>query len=63
VTEIASITYRAERVLGMRFSNPVAQAGKIDLLRARDTDEETIQACADLARRMSLQAMIVKERE
>jgi len=61
VTEIASITYRPRKILGIHFSCPVAQAGKIDLLRARDTDEETIQACLNLARRMSLQAMIVNE--
>jgi 3-hydroxybutyryl-CoA dehydrogenase len=63
VTEIASITYRPRKILGIRFSSPAAQAGKIDLLRARETDEETIQACLNLARRMSLQAMIVKEGE
>jgi len=61
VTEIASITYRPPKILGMRFSCPVAQAGKIELLRARDTDEETIQACADLARRMSVDVTIVSE--
>jgi 3-hydroxybutyryl-CoA dehydrogenase len=61
VTEIASITYRSRKILGMRFSCPVAQAGKIALLRARDTDEETIQACVNLARRMSVEATIVSE--
>jgi 3-hydroxybutyryl-CoA dehydrogenase len=63
VTEIASITYRPRKILGIRFSCPAAQVGKIDLLRARETDEETIQACLNLARRMSLPAMIVKEGE
>jgi 3-hydroxybutyryl-CoA dehydrogenase len=62
VTEIASITYRPRKILGMRFSCPVALAGKIVLLFTRDTDEETIQACVDLARRMSLEVAIVSER-
>jgi 3-hydroxybutyryl-CoA dehydrogenase len=62
VTEIAAITYRPRKILGIRFSCPVAQAGKIELLCARETDEETILACADLARRMHMEAIVVSER-
>jgi 3-hydroxybutyryl-CoA dehydrogenase len=61
VTEIASITYRPRKILGIRFSCPVDQSGKIVLLRSPDTDEETIQACAHLARDMSVEATIISE--
>jgi 3-hydroxybutyryl-CoA dehydrogenase len=61
VTEIASITYRPRKILGIRFSCPVAQAGEIELLCAQETDEETILACADLARRMSVEVTIISE--
>jgi 3-hydroxybutyryl-CoA dehydrogenase len=63
VTEIASITYRPRKILGIRFSCSVAQARTLELVRGRKTDDETILACADLAQLMSLQAMIVKEGE
>jgi 3-hydroxybutyryl-CoA dehydrogenase len=55
VTEIASITYRPQKVLGMRFSHPVAHAKTLELVSGRDTDDETIAACAELARAMFLE--------
>ena len=61
LTEIASITYRPQKILGMRFFHPVADARTVDLVRGRDTDDETIAACAGLARAMSLEVKIVCE--
>jgi 3-hydroxybutyryl-CoA dehydrogenase len=60
VTEIASITYRARKILGLRFSCSVAHARAVDLVCGRDTDEETIQTGADLARRMGVEVRIVR---
>src|SRR6476646_12104611 len=42
VTEIASVTYRAPKVLGMHFFNPVHKMKLIDIVRAAETDDETI---------------------
>ena len=61
VTEIASITYRPGKVLGLRFSQPVAHAKTVELVRGRETDDETLLACADLARAVSLEAKIESE--
>lgn len=61
VTEIASVTYRPQKILGMRFSHPVANATTVDLVRGRDTDDETMLVCVDLARGMCAQAKIVSE--
>src|ERR1051326_3595407 len=40
VTEIASVTYRPAKCLGMHFFNPVHKMKLIEIVRARETDEE-----------------------
>jgi 3-hydroxybutyryl-CoA dehydrogenase len=62
VTEIASVTYRARKILGMRFANPVSEMKRLEIIRAQETDEETITACADVGRRMGKEVVVVKER-
>jgi 3-hydroxybutyryl-CoA dehydrogenase len=62
VTEIACITYRRGEILGMRFANAAAHASSLDLVRGRETDDATVQMCADLARHMSLEVVIVSEK-
>jgi 3-hydroxybutyryl-CoA dehydrogenase len=61
VTEIASITYRARKIVGMRFSQPAACAITVNLVRGQETDGDIMLTCADLARRMSLEVTIVSE--
>jgi 3-hydroxybutyryl-CoA dehydrogenase len=60
VTEIASVTYRAPKILGMRFftAGPVK---KIELIRARATDGETMEACQGFGRRMGLEVTVTQE--
>ena len=62
VTEIASVTYRAKRILGMRFVHPVYQMRQLEIVRAQETDEETIAACTEVARRMGKEVLVVKDR-
>ncbi|HLK52095.1 MAG TPA: 3-hydroxyacyl-CoA dehydrogenase NAD-binding domain-containing protein [Candidatus Angelobacter sp.] len=62
VTEIASVTYRAKRILGMRFVHPVYAMRQLEIVRAQETDEETIAACTEVARRMGKEALVVKDR-
>ena len=44
VTEIASITYRAKKILGMHFFNPVHKMKLLEIVRALETDDETLTA-------------------
>ena len=44
VTEIASVTYRAKNCLGMHFFNPVHKMKLLEIVRALDTDDETLAA-------------------
>lgn len=62
VTEIASITYRAKKILGMRFLQPVDQMKQLEIVRAQETDEETIAACTEVARRMGKNVVVINER-
>jgi 3-hydroxybutyryl-CoA dehydrogenase len=61
VTEIASVTYRARKILGMHFFNPVHKMKLLEVVRALETDEETIAACAEVGRRMGKEVVVIKE--
>jgi 3-hydroxybutyryl-CoA dehydrogenase len=61
VTEIASVTYRARKILGMHFFNPVHKMKLLEVVRALETDEETISACAEVGRRMGKEVVVIKE--
>jgi 3-hydroxybutyryl-CoA dehydrogenase len=61
VTEIASVTYRAKRCVGMHFFNPVHKMKLLEIVRALETDDETIAAAADVGRRMGKEVVVVKE--
>src|SRR6201998_1272851 len=48
VTEIASVTYRAPKCVGMHFFNPVHKMKLLEIVRALETDEETLAAAVDV---------------
>jgi len=61
VAEIASVTYRAPRILGMRFANPVQEMTQLEIVRTPATDEETIAACTAVGQRMGKQVVVVND--
>jgi 3-hydroxybutyryl-CoA dehydrogenase len=61
ITEIASITFRTEDCVGMRFANGVPTITRVELVRGADTSDATIASCAEVARRMSLEVAIIGE--
>ena len=61
ITEIASVTYRAPRCIGMHFFNPVHKMKLLEVVRALDTDKATIEACVDVGKRMGKEVVVVKE--
>ncbi|HUI85505.1 MAG TPA: 3-hydroxyacyl-CoA dehydrogenase NAD-binding domain-containing protein [Candidatus Binatia bacterium] len=61
VTEIASVTYRASRCLGMHFFNPVHKMKLLEVVRALDTDDETLVAAVEVGRRMGKEVIVIKE--
>jgi 3-hydroxybutyryl-CoA dehydrogenase len=61
VSEIASVTYRAARIAGMRFANPVFSSKNLQVVRAQLTDDETIAACTEVGTRMGKQVTVIAE--
>jgi 3-hydroxybutyryl-CoA dehydrogenase len=61
VSEIASVTYRAAGMLGMRFRHPVAEMKVLEIVRGRETSDQTAAAGAEVARRMGMEAVVVRE--
>lgn len=61
VTEIASVTYRAKKCVGMRFLNPVHQMKQLEIVRALETDDDTLAAVVEVGRRMGKEVAVIKE--
>jgi 3-hydroxybutyryl-CoA dehydrogenase len=61
VSEIASVTYRATRIAGMRFGNPAFSSKNLEIVRAQLTGDETIAACTEVGRRMGKQITVIAE--
>ncbi len=61
VTEIASATYRARQCAGMRFSNPVEEMKVLEIVRASETDDETLAAMVEVGRRMGKEVKVLHE--
>jgi len=61
VTEIASVTYRAKKCVGMHFFNPVHKMKLLEVVRALETDEETLATAAAVGKRMGKEVVVIKE--
>ncbi|MFT9850242.1 3-hydroxybutyryl-CoA dehydrogenase [Aneurinibacillus sp. REN35] len=61
VTEIASVTKRAEKIIGVHFFNPVPVMKLVELIRGQSTAEETYQEAKSLVEAMGKQTIDVKE--
>jgi 3-hydroxybutyryl-CoA dehydrogenase len=61
VTELASVTYRANRILGMRFAVPTGEMKVLEIVRGQETDDETVAACAEAGHRMGQKVVVIGE--
>src|SRR5690349_3931784 len=61
VTEVASVTYRACKCVGMHFFNPVHKMKLLEVVRALETDDETIAAVEQVGRRMGKEVVVIRE--
>ena len=52
VSEIASVTYRPEKCIGMRFVTPAHTMTTLELMRGEQTNDETVEACAEFGRKV-----------
>ena len=61
ITEIASITFRTEECIGMRFAKGAVNMDRVELVCGLDTSATTRATCAEVARRMGIEVAIVHE--
>ena len=61
ITEIASVTYRPKKCVGMHFFNPVHKMKLLEVVRALETDEETLVAAAEVGGRMAKEVVVIRE--
>jgi len=61
VTEIASVTYRAKKCVGMHFFNPVHKMKLLEIVRALETDEDTLAIAVEVGKRMGREVVVIKE--
>lgn len=61
VTEIASVTYRARKCVGMHFFNPVHKMKLLEIVRALETDDDTLAAVVEVGKRMRKEVVVIKE--
>jgi 3-hydroxybutyryl-CoA dehydrogenase len=48
ITEIASVTYRARKIVGMHFFNPVHKMKLLEVVRALETDDDAQASAVDV---------------
>ena len=61
ITEMAAATRHPENVLGMHFFNPVPRMPLVEIVRALETDEASLQVALDVAHRMHKETVVVRE--
>ncbi len=61
ITEIASVTYRAKKCIGMHFFNPVHKMKLLEVVRALETDNATLAAAVEVGKRMGKEVVVIRE--
>jgi 3-hydroxybutyryl-CoA dehydrogenase len=52
ISSLAAVTRRPDRVVGMHFFNPVPVMALVEVVRGRETSDETVEAIVELAREL-----------
>ena len=60
ITQLAAVTARADRFLGMHFFNPVPMMALVELIRGLQTSDATVAAAEALARKLGKTPIVVK---
>jgi 3-hydroxybutyryl-CoA dehydrogenase len=61
INELAAITFRAENCVGIRFHHPVPDVKLLEIIRALETSDATVAACAEVGRRMGKDVVVLRE--
>lgn len=61
ITEMASVTKRPDKFIGMHFFNPVPVMKLVEVIKGAETSQETVQITTDLAQKMGKEPIMVNE--
>lgn len=61
ITEIASVTKRIDKVVGMHFFNPVSVVKLVEVVRGSLTSDETIEMIMSLSKKLGKEPMVCKD--
>ena len=61
ITEMAAITFRPEKCVGMHFFNPVPKMKLLEIVRALETSADTIETCRAVGTSMGKEVVVVRE--
>jgi 3-hydroxybutyryl-CoA dehydrogenase len=61
ITRIASVTKRADRVLGIHFMNPVPMKPMVEMIRGYHTSDEAIETAKQVLSQMGKECIIVND--
>jgi len=58
ITEIASVTDRGEKIVGIHFMNPVALMKGVEVIRGQLTSDETMETALEYIKRLGKESMV-----
>jgi 3-hydroxyacyl-CoA dehydrogenase len=61
ITELAEVTFCADRCIGMRFRENVEKTNVIELIKGSETSSETIAVCTEFARRIGREVVVLDD--
>jgi 3-hydroxybutyryl-CoA dehydrogenase len=61
ITEMATITYRPDKCVGLHFFNPVPKMKLLEVVRGLETSDDTIATCREAGGRMGKEVVVVRE--
>ncbi len=61
ITEMAAVTGRSDRFVGMHFFNPAPVMKLVEVIRGSETSDETVQLAMELSRKLGKEPVEVKE--
>jgi len=61
ITEMAAVTKRANRFIGMHFFNPVPVMKLVELIKGAETDNETLETATELVAEFGKYSIVVNE--